>query len=87
MHNLFPGTSINLFARTFSGNTATDYSRQTFTLASGHQYVFNLDCDSFKLTPYEGVIGSRASGDGFEPIEGNGLPSIKHVDFSQKQFN
>lgn len=86
MHNLFPGTSINLFARTFSGNTATDYSRQTFTLASGHQYVFNLDCDSFKLTPYEGVIGSRASGGEFEPIDGNSLSSYKQIDFSQKQF-
>lgn len=61
VHNLFPGESIGLFARTLSGNTRTDYSEQTFTLNSGHQYVFNFDCDAFKLTPYEGILGTRAS--------------------------
>lgn len=61
VYNLFPGKSIGLFARTFSGNTRTDYSEQTFTLNSGHQYVFDFDCAAFKLTPYEGILGTRAS--------------------------
>lgn len=61
VHNLFPGKSIGLFARTFSGNDRTDYSNQTFTLVSGHQYVFSLDCATFKLTPYEGILGTRSS--------------------------
>lgn len=86
MHNIFPGSSIILFARTFSGNTRANYSEQTFTLASGHQYVFNLDCATFKLTPYEGALGTRASGDEFDPIGGNSLSSYKQIDFSQKQF-
>ena len=86
MHNLFPGSSINLFARTYSGNTSTDYSEQTFNLVSGRQYVFSLDCATFKLTPYEGVFGTRASINEFEPTDGNSLPSFQHIDFSQKQF-
>lgn len=85
MHNLFPGSSINLFARTLSGNTRADYSNQTFTLVSGHQYVFDFDCSAFKLTPYEGVLGTRASSVEFEPIDGD-LCSFKHIDFSQMQF-
>lgn len=85
MHNLFPGTSIKLFARTYSGNTAADYSYQTFTLVSGHQYVFNLDCATFKLTAYEGTR-SRASCDEFEPVAVKSLPSPQHIDFPKKQF-
>lgn len=84
--NIFPGTSIDLKARTSTGNTETDYSKQTFNLVSGHQYVFSLDCATFKLTPYEGVIGTRASSCEFEPIDGNSLSSYKQIDFSQKQF-
>lgn len=88
MHNLFPGSSMNLFARTFSGNDRADYSKQTFTLVSGHQYVFSLDCATFKLTPYEGVLGTRASASGgeFDPIDGLSVSSYKQIDFSQKQF-
>lgn len=88
MHNIFPGASVKLFARTFSGNDRADYSNQTFTLVSGHQYVFSLDCATFKLTPYEGVLGTRASAScgEFEPIDGNSLSSYKQIDFSQKQF-
>lgn len=86
MHNLFPGVSIKLFARTFLGNTRTDYSEQTFTLVSGHQYVFNLDCVSFKLTPYEGTLGSRAMSDDFAPLYGKSLSSFQHIDFPQNQF-
>ncbi len=86
MHNLFPGSSIGLFARAYSGNSYTDYSNQTFTLLSGHQYVFDLDCATFKLTPYEGALGTRSSGGEFEPIEGYSLSSDKQMDFSQKQF-
>lgn len=86
VHNLFPGSSIKLFARTYSGNTATDYSNQTFTLVSGHQYVFDFDCSAFKLTPYEGVLGTRASSVEFEPIDGDSLCPFKHIDFSQMQF-
>lgn len=86
MHNLFPGSSINLFARTYSGNTSTDYPEQTFNLVSGRQYVFSLDCATFKLTPYEGVFGTRASINEFEPTDGNSLPSFQQIDFSQKQF-
>lgn len=88
MHNIFPGASVKLFARTFSGNDRADYSNQTFTLVSGHQYVFSLDCATFKLTPYEGVLSTRASAScgEFEPIDGNSLSSYKQIDFSQKQF-
>ena len=69
LHNLFPGKSIRLFARTFSGNTRDDYSVQTFTLNSGHQYVFDLDCAAFKLTPYEGILGTRSSNDDYSTYE------------------
>lgn len=88
MVNIFPGSSIELYAKTYSGNTTAIYSNQTFTLVSGHQYVFSLDCATFKLTPYEGVPGTRASasGDEFEPIDGNSLSSYRQIDFSQKQF-
>lgn len=61
MRNLFPESSMKLFARAYSGNTYTDYSEQTFTLVSGHQYVFSLDCESFKLKPYEGILGTKSS--------------------------
>lgn len=87
MHNLFPGSSINLFARTYSGNTYTDYSEQTFTLVSGHQYVFDFDCEAFKLTPYEGVLGTRALGGEFEPIDGNSLSSYKQLTFLKSNSN
>lgn len=69
VYNLFPGSSFNLFAGTFSGNTFTEYSKQTFTLVSGHQYVFSLDCATFKLTPYEGIFGTRSSINDFSTYE------------------
>ncbi|MCQ2181974.1 MAG: FimB/Mfa2 family fimbrial subunit [Bacteroidales bacterium] len=59
MCNLFPG-SINIFARTFVGNNQTDYSKQSISLKSGHQYVFSLDCNSIKLNASESVLGSKA---------------------------
>jgi len=83
MHNLFPGSSMNLFARAYTGNTYTDYSMQKISLVSGHQYVLDFDCEAFKLTQYEGVLGSRASTDEFEPLEGNSLQHSNHVELSQ----
>ena len=87
MHNIFPGSSVKLFARTFSGNDRADYSNQKFTLVSGHQYVFSWDCATFKVTPYEGILGTRALIDELKPTGGNSLPSFQHIDFSQKQLN
>lgn len=55
--NLFPG-SFNLFARTFVGNNSADYSRQTVTVESGHQYVFTFDCSSLNLTASESTLKS-----------------------------
>ena len=83
MHNLFPGSSMNLFARAYTGNTYTDYSMQKISLVSGHQYVLDFDCEAFKLIQYEGVLGSRASTDVFEPLEGNPLQLSNHVVLSQ----
>ena len=83
MHNLFPGSSMNLFARAYTGNTYTDYSMQKISLVSGHQYVLDFDCEAFKLIQYEGVLGSRASTDVFEPLEGNSLQLSNHVELSQ----
>lgn len=86
MCNLFPGSSMNIFAMAFSGNNYTSSPTQKFTVVSGHQYVFSLDCATFKLTPYEGVFGTRASCDEFEPIAVKSLPSLQHIDFPKKQF-
>lgn len=55
--NLFPG-SFNLFARTFVGNDAADYSRQKVTVESGHQYLFSFDCSSLTLTASESTLKS-----------------------------
>lgn len=55
--NLFPGT-FKLFARTFVGNNAADYSSQKVTIESGHQYLFSFDCSSLTLTASESTLKS-----------------------------
>lgn len=69
MCNFFPGR-INIFARTFIGNErGGDYSEQTFSLSSGHQYLFSLDCSSIKLTASESVLGAKSASIEFDEAD------------------
>lgn len=83
--NLFPG-SFKLFARTFIGNEIADYSEQTVSLRLGHQYCFDLDCASLKLSAYEGLLGTKASTDESVASDSFGFHQFPHVNITQKHF-
>lgn len=86
MHNLFPG-DIKTFARTFVGNTKTDYSLQTVSLSSGHQYVFNFECKSLTLVASESLLGTKASISKFDETIDFRCYQSPRKNIPQKHFN
>lgn len=86
MCNLFPG-SINIFARTFIGNNQNDYSNQSISLKSGHQYVFSLDCGPIKLTASESVLGTKVAPTyEFDASNAFRFHQVPSVNIHQKHF-
>lgn len=85
MINLFPGT-IRIFARTFVGNSISDYSNQTVTLDAGHQYVFSLDCVSFKLTAEEAVLGAKSASVDFDSRVSSPFGPVRKLNVLQRHF-
>lgn len=86
MCNLFPG-SIKIFARTFIGNNQKDYSDQSISLKSGHQYVFSLDCSPIKLTASESVLGTKAAPTSkFDASNAFMSHQVPNVNIPQKHF-
>lgn len=85
MYNAFPGT-VNVMGFTTIGNDVAVVASEKISLDKGHQYVFSLDCVSFKLTAEEAVLGAKSASVNFDSCASSPFGPVRKLNIPQRHF-